>query len=142
MGPPRPGQGNRPRASMTEGPTETLNQNILMVANRATGTISADIFLHYLPLIFPSFPTSASNLVYQQSSSTLSKSPQQIRKHLCLFLPGWLNCNKKSLDSILQNTLSYFLMNKKFKDMFADYDICIVFKNNRSIKNLIVKTKL
>ena len=55
------------RATMTEGPTETLNQNIIVMANGATGTISEDSFLHYLTSIFPSIPTSASNLVCQQN---------------------------------------------------------------------------
>ena len=97
-------------ASLIEGPTEISNQNMLMVENGATGT--------------------------------LSKRLQQLKKQLCLFLPGWLACIKKSLDSILRKNLSYLFLNKKFYDMFLDYNICIVFKNDHSIKNLIVKTKL
>ena len=74
-----------------------------------------------------------------QLSSALSKHPQQIKKRLCLFLPGWLACTKKSLDSILQKNLSCLFCNKKFKDMFLDYDICIVFKNDGSTKTWLLK---
>ena len=30
------------------------------------------------------------------------------------------------------------LLNKKFVEMFADYNICIVFKNDRSLKHLLL----
>ena len=122
-------------ASLIEGPTEISNQNMLMVENGATGTLPEDIYRHYFDTIVPA----TSNV---QFSSTLSKRLQQLKKQLCLFLPGWLACIKKSLDSILRKNLSYLFLNKKFYDMFLDYNICIVFKNDHSIKNLIVKTKL
>ena len=112
-------------ASLIEGPTEISNQNMLMVENGATGTLPEDIYRHYFACYIK-----------------FSKRLQQLKKQLCLFLPGWLACIKKSLDSILRKNLSYLFLNKKFYDMFLDYNICIVFKNDHSIKNLIVKTKL
>ena len=118
------------QGSLIECLTKMPYQNMLMVANGATGTIPEDIFRHYFSAI--SLPTSNVQL-----SSTLSKHLQQIRKRLCHLLPGLLACVKKSLDSILKKNLSCLFYNKIFKD-----DICIVFKNDRSIKNLIVKTKL
>ena len=64
------------------------------------------------------------------------------RKQLCLFLPGWLSCAKKTLDTILHKNLRALFGNKKYADLFKEYDICIIFRNNASLKNLIVKTEL
>ena len=63
-------------------------------------------------------------------------------KKICLFLPGWLNPVKTSLNIILHKHLSMLLRSQTQRNMFQNYDIYIMFRNAAKIKNLIVKTKV
>ena len=57
------------------------------------------------------------------------------RVKVCLFLPGWLSCARKTLDSILCNSLA-LITNKKCAAMFQEYHILIVFRSDASLKIL------
>ena len=66
---------------------------------------------------------------------------KMLEKSICLFLSGWLASAKKELNNILFEHVSSLFQNSKYFKMFEDYNICIVFKNDTRIKNLIVKRK-
>ena len=73
---------------------------------------------------------------YGEIAQKINKTKKKTtKKRICFVLPGWLV-------PVLFARMTSLLSIKKFNSMFKDYNICIIFKNDASIKNLIVKTKL
>ena len=80
---------------------------------------------------------------YGEIAQKINKTKKKTTKNrICFVLPGWLVPVKDDLQKMFFKHVSSLLSIKKFNSMFKDYNICIIFKNDASIKNLIVKTKL
>ena len=61
---------------------------------------------------------------------------------MTLILPGYMQKVKRSMDFILKKSIAKFsCRSKRFAKLVADVNICIVLKNERSLKKLLVKTK-
>ena len=74
------------------------------------------------------------------TSCTQQLKKKMLKKNVCLFLLGWQDSAKQGLNFILFKHTESLLQNNKYCKMFDDIEICIFFKNDTSIKNLIVKT--
>ena len=77
------------------------------------------------------------------NSSLFSDTQKKLRQRICLILPGYMQKVKRSMDFILKKSIAKFSRrSKRFAKLVADVNICIVLKNERSLKKLLVKTKI
>ena len=73
----------------------------------------------------------------------LSDTQKKLRQRVCLIFPGYMQKVKRSMDFILKKSIAKFSRrSKRFAKLVADVNICIVLKNERSLKKLLVKTKI
>ena len=72
--------------------------------------------------------------------SDIQKKPRQ---RVCLILPGYMQKVKRSMDFYLKKSVAKFsCRSKRFAQLAADVNICIVLENERNLKKLLVKTKI
>ena len=49
---------------------------------------------------------------------------------------------KPIIDNIFGEEMATFVESKKMKQIFHEINVCAIVKNKKSIKNLVVKTKI
>ena len=77
------------------------------------------------------------------NSSLFSDTQKKLRQRICLILPGYMQKVKRSMDFILKKSIAKFsCRSKRFAQLAANVNICIVLENERSLKKLLVKTKI
>ena len=78
------------------------------------------------------------------SSSMLDVfSPKiQAKERLCCIFPGSMMELKLIIDKIFREELATFVESDRMKKVFHDINVCAIVKNKKSIKNLVVRTKI
>ena len=78
------------------------------------------------------------------SSSMLNVlSPKtEAKERLCCIFPGSMMEIKPIINKIFKEELATFVESKRMKKVFHDINVCAIVKNKKSIKNLVVKTKI
>ena len=89
--------------------------------NPTTGALPEDVFLQTCKVSRAFSPTTVSTNISQQSCQSCKD-----KEEAALFVStGMALVCKKSLDKILHKNLGNLFENKKYANMFKDYDICI-----------------
>ena len=77
------------------------------------------------------------------NSSRFSDIQKKPRQRVCLILPGYMQKVKRSMDFFLKKSIAKFsCRSERFAKLAADVNICIVLETERSLKKLLVKTKV
>ena len=78
------------------------------------------------------------------SSSMLDVlSPKiQAKERLCCIFPGSMMEIKPVIDKIFKEEMATFVESNRMKKVFHDINVCAIVKNKKSIKNLVVRTKI
>ena len=66
----------------------------------------------------------------------------QAKERLCCIFPGSMMEIKPVIDKIFKEELATFVESSRMKKVFHDINVCAIVKNKKSIKNLVVKTKI
>ena len=70
-------------------------------------------------------------------------SPDSKKKErLCCIFPGSVLEIRNEINQIFKEELSLLFKSKTMGKVFENINICAVIKNKKSIKNLVVKTKI
>ena len=72
----------------------------------------------------------------------LSDTQNKLRQRICLILPGYMQKVKRSMDFILTKSIAKFSRrSKRFAKLVADVNICILLKNECSLKSYSSRQK-
>ena len=66
----------------------------------------------------------------------------QAKERLCCIFPGEMMEIKPVIDKIFKEELATFVESSRVKKVFYDINVCVIVKSKKSIKNLVVKTKI
>ena len=66
----------------------------------------------------------------------------QVKERLCCMFPGAMMETKPVIDKIFKEEMATFVESNRMKKVFHDINVCAIVKNKKSIKNLVVKTKI
>ena len=66
----------------------------------------------------------------------------QAKERLCCIFPGSMMELKPIIDKIFREELATFVESDRMKKVFHDINVCAIVKNKKSIKNLVVRTKI
>ena len=68
----------------------------------------------------------------------------EAKERLCCIFPGSMMEIKPIINKIFKEELATFefVESKRMKKVFHDINVCAIVKNKKSIKNLVVKTKI
>ena len=69
-------------------------------------------------------------------------SSKQVKERMCCIFPGSMMEIKPVIDKIFQKEIAILIESRKMKKTFSNINICAIVKNKKSIKNLVVKTKI
>ena len=62
---------------------------------------------------------------------------------ICLLLPGYMQKMKKSIDFLKKKCVAKIARrSRRFGKLADTHNICVVYSNEKSIKKLIVRTKI
>ena len=66
----------------------------------------------------------------------------EAKERLCCTFLGSMMEIKPVIDKIFKAELATFVESSRMKKVFHDINVCAIVKNKKSIKNLVVKTKI
>ena len=66
----------------------------------------------------------------------------QAKEKLCCIFPGSMMENKPVVDKIFKEELATFVELNRMKKVFHNINVCAIVKHKKSIKKLVVKTKI
>ena len=73
---------------------------------------------------------------------TVLSSDSKKTERLCCIFPGSVLEIRKEINQIFKEEISLLFKSKNMKQVFENINICAIVKNKKSIKNLVVKTKI
>ena len=73
---------------------------------------------------------------------TVLSSDSKKAERLCCIFTGSVLAIHKEINQIFKEEISALLKSKNMKKAFENINVCAVIKNKKSIKNLVVKTKI
>ena len=66
----------------------------------------------------------------------------QVKERLCCIFARAMMETKPVIDKIFKEEMATFMESKRMKKVFNDTNVCAIVKNKKSIKNLVVRTKI
>jgi len=90
------------------------------------------------------YPLLNAKLKKQKTSACMTVlSPDSKKKErLCCIFPGSVLEIRNEINQIFKEELSLLFKSKTMGKVFENINVCAVIKNKKSIKNLVVKTKI
>ena len=89
-------------------------------------------------------PLSNEKMKKQKTSAcmTVLSSDRNKKERLCCIFPGSVLELQKEVNQIFKEELDLLFKSRTMKKVFENINVCAIFKNKKSIKNLVVKSKI
>ena len=92
------------------------------------------------------YPLSILNTKFKKQKTsacmTVLSPDSKKKERLCCIFPGSVLEIRNEINQIFKDELSLLLKSKTMQKVFENINVCAVIKNKKSIKNLVVKTKI
>ena len=90
------------------------------------------------------YPLLNAKLKKQKTSAcmTVLSSDSKKKERLCCIFPGSVLEIRNEINQIFKEELSLLFRSKTMGKVFENINVCAIIKNKKSIKNLVVKTKI
>ena len=128
----------------SEGAAEVVSEEEGdMVSMVALDNLDGLLFKGSSNAMFPSLLSTTNNKTLPAKLTVLSPHSDQVDdEKMCCRFPGSALELKPKIDKIFKEETEKLFESKFIKNAFKNTKICAVVKNKKSIKNLVVKTKL
>ena len=90
------------------------------------------------------YPLLNAKMKKQKNSAcmTVLSSDSKKKERLCSIFPGSVLEIRNEINQIFKDELSLLFRSKTMVKVFENINVCAIIKNKKSIKNLVVKTKI
>ena len=131
------------RIDNSEGATEVVSEEEGdMVSMVALDNLDGLLFKGRSTAMYPSLLSTTNDKTIPANLTVLSPHTDNEDEKMCCIFPGSALELKPKIDAIFREETAKLFESKFIRNAFKNTKICAGLKNKKSIKNLVVKTKL